>query len=191
MKRIILALLCVWCLTTVWAQKISHPSLLFTPQRIAEAKQRVSEDSVYRKAWNEIKATADKVKGDRDINRADYLALAYLMTGNKTYAEKTKKILLNISNDKSWGNAEMLARTPAWNSELNMAHKAFYAAIAYDAVYDELSGSEQKQIAEGLERLAVKPLLGDWILEPTRIHSLNSMGHNWWTSCVCMGDCWP
>ena len=187
MKRIILALLCVWCLTTVWAQKISHPSLLFTPQRIAEAKQRVSEDSVYRKAWNEIKATADKVKGDRDINRADYLALAYLMTGDKTYAEKTKKILLNISNDKSWGNAEMLARTPAWNSELNMAHKAFYAAIAYDAVYDELSGSERKQIAEGLERLAVKPLLGDWILEPTRIHSLNSMGHNWWTSCVCMG----
>ena len=187
MKRIILALLCVWCLTTVWAQKISHPSLLFTPQRIAEAKQRVSEDSVYRKAWNEIKATADKVKGDRDINRADYLALAYLMTGDKTYAEKTKKILLNISNDKSWGNAEMLARTPAWNSELNMAHKAFYAAIAYDAVYDKLSGSERKQIAEGLEKLAVKPLLGDWILEPTRIHSLNSMGHNWWTSCVCMG----
>ncbi len=31
------------------------------------------------------------------------------------------------------------------------------------------------------------PLLGDWILEPTRIHSLNSMGHNWWTSCTCMG----
>ena len=31
------------------------------------------------------------------------------------------------------------------------------------------------------------PLLGDWILEPTRIHSLNSMGYNWWTSCTCMG----
>jgi hypothetical protein len=48
-----------------------------------------------------------------------------------------------------------------------------------------------------LERLAVSSdilsaenfivALGDWLLEPARIHSLNSMGHNWWTSCVCQG----
>ena len=42
-------------------------------------------------------------------------------------------------------------------------------------------------IAQGLKRLALEPALGDWLLEPTRIHSLNSMGHNWWTSCVCQG----
>ena len=35
--------------------------------------------------------------------------------------------------------------------------------------------------------MAVEPALGDWLLEPARIHSLNSMGHNWWTSCVCQG----
>ena len=40
-----------------------------------------------------------------------------------------------------------------------------------------------------MKRLAVEPALGDWLLEPTRIHSLNSMGHNWWTSCVCQGQC--
>lgn len=44
-----------------------------------------------------------------------------------------------------------------------------------------------KEIAEGLKRLALDPCLGDWVLEPARIHSLNSMGHNWWTSCACMG----
>lgn len=38
-----------------------------------------------------------------------------------------------------------------------------------------------------MKRLAVEPALGDWLLEPARIHSLNSMGHNWWTSCVCQG----
>ena len=61
------------------------------------------------------------------------------------------------------------------------------SAIAYDAVYNELSVSERKKIARGLKRLALDPCLGDWVLEPTRIHSLNSMGHNWWTSCACMG----
>lgn len=64
------------------------------------------------------------------------------------------------------------------------------SAIAYDAVYNELSVSERKEIARGLKRLALDPCLGDWVLEPTRIHSLNSMGHNWWISCACMGVFW-
>ena len=56
--------------------------------------------------------------------------------------------------------------------------------------YNELSVSERKEIARGLKRLALDPCLGDWVLEPTRIHSLNSMGHNWWISCACMGVFW-
>ena len=38
-----------------------------------------------------------------------------------------------------------------------------------------------------IETVGLDPCLGDWVLEPARIHSLNSMGHNWWTSCACMG----
>lgn len=33
-------------------------------------------------------------------------------------------------------------------------------------------------------RLGVLPILSDWILPPTRIHSLDTMGHNWWGVCV-------
>ena len=109
------------------------------------------------------------------------------MTDETKYADKIKEILLDVTEDETWGNQEMMARTPAWNADLEIAHKAFYAAIAYDAIYQELSQSERRKIAHGLKRLAMDPLLGDWILEPTRIHSLNSMGHNWWTSCTCMG----
>ena len=109
------------------------------------------------------------------------------MTDEKKYADKIKEILLDVTEDETWGNQEMMARTPAWNADLEIAHKAFYAGIAYDAIYQELSQSERRKIAHGLKRLAMDPLLGDWILEPTRIHSLNSMGHNWWTSCTCMG----
>ncbi len=98
-----------------------------------------------------------------------------------------KSELLRITDDKSWGNAEMLARKPAWNSELKMAEKAYKYAAYFDAVYNDLTRAERKKIAASLKRLALDPLLGDWLNEPTRIHSLNSMGHNWWTSCVCMG----
>ena len=68
---------------------------------------------------------------------------------------------------ESWGDMEMMARIPAWRSQLGMAHKSFLSAIGYDAAYNIMSSSERKKIAEGLKRLAVEPALGDWLLEPT------------------------
>lgn len=188
MKRIILWMGLIVCgMSAVYAQKVKRPALLYTPERIAQVKQRMEEEPKLEEAWTEIKQTADQELKRTRIDKADYLSLAYLMTGDQRYAGKVKDILLDAVKAESWSNAEMFARRPAWRSDLNMAHKSFQAAIAYDVVYNELSVTERKRIAEGLYRLAVEPLLGDWILEPTRIHSLNSMGHNWWTSCVCMG----
>lgn len=187
MKRPLLCLTAVLCFLFTHAQQIKHPALLYTPQRIEQAKQRISSDRQMSDAWNSIQKTADNLLKKTQLEKIDYLALSFLMTNDEKYSDKIKEILLDAIKDDSWGNEEMMARTPAWNADLNMAHKAFYAAIAYDAVYNKLSPSERKRIAQGLKRLAMEPLLGDWIMEPTRIHSLNSMGHNWWTSCVCMG----
>lgn len=187
MKRTLLCLVAFLCLSWVQAQKISHPSLLFTPQRIQQAKQHMQNDSTMQKAWNDIKRTADDAMKKKDFNKLDYLALAYQMTENKEYAYAIKDILLKAIEAETWGDAEMLARTPVWHSQLNIAHKSFLCTVAFDAAYDVFSSSERKSIAQGLKRLAIEPALGDWLLEPTRIHSLNSMGHNWWTSCACQG----
>lgn len=187
MKKIVLVV-CLLCgLTAGFAQKIKHPALLYTPERISMVKQRVQNDNKFASAWVELKKAADKELQGRNIARAEYLALAYAMTKDDRYAGKLKEILLEAIKAKSWATAEMLARKPAWRSDLNVAKKAYQSALAYDVIYDKLSSSERKKIAEGLYRLGVETLLGDWVLEPTRIHSLNSMGHNWWTSCVCMG----
>lgn len=167
---------------------IKHPSLLFTPERVSTAKKAVKNDTTMQKAWEHIQAVADKeVNGKPNIMKLEYPALAYLMTGDRKYADPLREVLLQTSKVKSWGNGEMLARKPAWRSELQMAHRSFQLAMAYDAIYDLLTPAERKQIADGLYSLCVEPLLGDWLMEPTRIHSLNSMGHNWWTSCAGMG----
>lgn len=167
---------------------IKHPSLLFTPERVSAAKKTVKNDTAMQNAWKHIQAVADKEVSDKpNIMKLEYPALAYLMTGDRKYADPLREVLLQTSKVKSWGNGEMLARKPAWRSELQMAHRSFQLAMAYDAIYDLLTPAERKQIADGLYRLCVEPLLGDWLLEPTRIHSLNSMGHNWWTSCAGMG----
>lgn len=187
MKRISLCLLAILCLTIVHAQKVKHPTLLYPPERIQQAKQRIAHEPKLSKAWKQLKEAADQKLQKKDLRDADYLALAYLMTGEKKYSDKIKEILLEVIKAETWGSAEMLARTPIWTADLGLAHKAYLSAIAFDAIYNDLSSSERKEIAKGLKRLALDPCLGDWILEPTRIHSLNSMGHNWWTSCACMG----
>jgi len=162
-------------------------ALIVTQERINAAKSLIKSDTARQNGWLSIKAEADKQLQKGDLTKAEYLVVAYRMTADTRYADKLKDILLKTAKVKSWGNSEMLIRTPAWNSELQMAHKSFQLALAYDAVRDRLSATERKNVTEELMRLAVRPALGDWLLEPTRIHSLNSMGHNWWTSCVCMG----
>ena len=187
MKRIVLLAGILCSMGMGYAQKLKHPDLLYTPERIEQVKQRIGQEERMSSAWNEIRQTAEKELKGNSLNKADYLSLAYLMTGDKAYADKLKEILCKAIEADNWGSAEMLARKPAWRSDLSLAHKAYLSAIAYDAVYNDLSAAERKKIAKELYRLGVEPLLGDWLLEPTRIHSLNSMGHNWWTSCVCMG----
>lgn len=167
---------------------IRHPSLLFTPERVRSAKEALKRDTAMQSAWAHIKSVADaEAEGKGDVRKLEYPALAYMMTGDRKYADKIKEVLLATAKTESWGDKEMLARTPAWRSELQMAHRSFQVAVAFDVIYDLLTPAERTEIAKGMYRLAVEPLLGDWILEPTRIHSLNSMGHNWWTSCAGMG----
>lgn len=172
----------------VFSQHIQHPSLVFTPERIQQAKQRVKNDTLIAAGWSNIKKVADDNLKKSDLGKCDFLSLAFLMTDEKKYADKVKDILLKTIKDETWSNnPEMLARKPAWRSDLQLAHKCNIAALSYDAVYNTLTVDERREIAAGLYKLGVEPSLGDWFLDPTRIHSLNSMGHNWWTSCVCNG----
>lgn len=187
MKRTLLTFFVLALLGLSASAAIKHPSLLFTPQRVEAAKKAVKTDTAMAAAWQKILAEADAQLAKGDVRKLEYPALAYQMTGDKKYSDKIREVLGKTAKVKSWGDAEMLARTPAWRSELQMAHRAFQLAVAYDAVYADMTPSERKEIARGLYNLAVEPLLGDWLNEPTRIHSLNSMGHNWWTSCVGMG----
>ncbi|MDE5632910.1 MAG: heparinase II/III-family protein, partial [Muribaculaceae bacterium] len=187
MKRTLLTFFVLALLGLSASAAIKHPSLLFTPQRVEAAKKAVKTDTAMAAAWQKILAEADAQLAKGDVRKLEYPALAYQMTGDKKYSDKIREVLGKTAKVKSWGDAEMLARTPAWRSELQMAHRAFQLAVAYDAVYADMTPSERKEIARGLYNLAVEPLLGDWLNEPSRIHSLNSMGHNWWTSCVGMG----
>ncbi len=186
MKRIILTILLLLSVIGVEAAKSNRRALLFTSELINRAKERVESDTLYASAWSELREHADKAANGNNIRELEYLAIAYLMTNDTKYADAARDIMLRAVEAQSWGVEEMLARRPAWRSELQMAHRSFSIAVTYDAIYSHMTPAERKKIAEGMYRLAIEPMWGDWLNEPTRIHSLNSMGHNWWTSCTCM-----
>ena len=120
MKQTIIAIICFLCLSSsyIQAQKINHPSLLYTPQRIQQVKQRMQNEPKLQEAWESIKQTADAALQKNDFNKLDYLALAYLMTKDKSYVNSIKEILLKAVKAETWGDKEMLARIPVWRSHL-------------------------------------------------------------------------
>ena len=82
------------CLCT--GAKDKTPALLYTPERIQQVKQRIVNDLKMAEAWASIKKTADEQLQKKNLSKADYLALAYLMTDEKKYADKLKEILLDV-----------------------------------------------------------------------------------------------
>ncbi|HEY4149338.1 MAG TPA: heparinase II/III family protein [Chitinophagaceae bacterium] len=177
-----ICLLLVTGLSVAAQSKKAHPYLYFTPDRIQRLKERVKSDTMMATMWNGMKARADQaVAGGRGGN-AEILCLAYRMTGDTKYAQQAKTLLLQLVNKEAWDGMD--DRTPRWNSGLGTSHSDYTASLVYDCIYDYLSKQERQDIAGKIVKLGIEPSISDWISEDKRIHSLNDMGHNWWSAVV-------
>jgi hypothetical protein len=112
------------------------------------------------------------------------LGLLYHLTGEERYAAKLREALLYYGNYVRWTGPGLAARVPPWHSVLETTNFSLGYSAGYDALHDFLTETDRQAIADIMLRLAVEPILNDWILPGKRIHSLDSMGHNWWGVCV-------
>lgn len=112
------------------------------------------------------------------------LGLLYQLTGDERYARKLREAMLYYSKYVRWTGQSFERRSPPWHSELDTQKFGFGYAAGYDALHSFLSDSDRKTISESMIRLAVLPILNDWVLPGRRVHSFDSMGHNWWGVCV-------
>ena len=102
MKRIYVCLLIFLCFAFVQAQKIKHPALLYTPERIQQVKQRIVNDLKMAEAWASIKKTADEQLQKKNLSKADYLALAYLMSLWRIRGAGKKCWRVSLSGERIW-----------------------------------------------------------------------------------------
>jgi oligo-alginate lyase len=112
------------------------------------------------------------------------LGLLYQLTGDEKYAAKLREGLLYYGNYVRWAGPQLIERKPPWHSELDTTTFSFGYAAGYDALRGFLTEPDSQTIAATMIRLGLEPTLNDWILPGKRIHSFDSMGHNWWGVCV-------
>ncbi|HEV2327461.1 MAG TPA: heparinase II/III family protein [Verrucomicrobiae bacterium] len=112
------------------------------------------------------------------------LGLLFQVTGDRSYAERLREAMLFYANYVRWAGESFERRTPPWSSELDTAKFSFGYATGYDALHDYLSEADRRIISDAMVRLSVLPTLNDWVIPGKRIHSFDSMGHNWWGVCV-------
>ena len=122
--------------------------------------------------------------GDQISEMGLTLGLLFHLSGDKRYADKLRAAMFYYAQYTHWTAPSFPHRSPPWYSELDTAKFGFGYATGYDALHDFLTETDRKKIAETMVSMAVLPILNDWVLPSTRIHSLDSMGHNWWSVCV-------
>lgn len=186
-KLILTCVIALWAGMGTFAQnKVTtvkpHPYLYFTNERIQQTKSRIEKDTAMAASWKKIKERVDKVITTGRGGDMTELSLAYRMTKDEKYAQQAKRLLNELLSSKAWDGLD--DRTPKWNSALGTAHKSSMAATTFDAIYDILTKEERKQMANRIVELGIKPSIDDWLSTDKRIHTLNTMGHNWWSALV-------
>ncbi len=181
MKKLLILVFLFSANSILHAQSRKHPYLFYTPEKISETKKRIQTDTLMRNAWQNMLATADRSLSEKGGN-AEILTLAFLMTEDKKYAEKAKNILNDYLKREQWDGMD--DRAPRWNSGLATARGCYISAVIFDGIYNYLTREEKKSMAEGIRKLGIIPAYNDWLSADRRLHSLNSMGHNWWSALV-------
>lgn len=159
----------------------AHPYLFYTPKVVKRFKERIKEDSVLAGSWRRLKNRCDQWISKPSGGDMEQLSFAYCVTGDIRYASRAKELLKALTSKSQWDGMD--DRQPRWNSGLATGHSNWQASVTFDAIYNYLTPPERKAIAGRILALGITPSLNDWVLKQQRIHSLNSMGHNWW-SCV-------
>ncbi len=182
-------------------------ALFFTAEHLARLRARLEHDPDLRARWTTLMARADELLraplvsfeeanigtgGNASFPRASrqlvemafVLGLAWRITGGEQYAKTLSRAMQNSLRFLRWSSPGMLSRKPPWNSDLWTAAFTVGCAAGCDALDDYLSIDERQDIHSGMTRLGIEPLLRDWVLPETRMHALDSMGHNWWSVCV-------
>jgi len=138
-----------------------HPRLYLDSNRVAELKAAIQ--TTHAGVWSPVKRQADSIAArrppayaepsdpndeqlwQRDVgNNLPYLAMAYLMTGDRSYLESAQQWSLASCGYPHWGGARFDG------NDLAAGHQLFGLALVYDWLYHDLEGETRATIRRTL-----------------------------------------
>ncbi len=133
-----------------------HPRILITEESISRLKQKLKEDPLYQKWFEDVKKEADQIltlpcvdepKRHELQNRLLPLGLVYKLSGEKKYG------------DRAWKELETYTYFDHWNPTtqfLDIAYITKGFAIGFDWFYNHLSKKQKQQIIMAVREKALE-----------------------------------
>ena len=187
---------------------MNHPYLFFSPADLTAYREKLRSDPEARARYEKATEKAEELLNEpfvtwREANGketqhanfgalngqanrlCDCLGLKYLVEGDGRCAARLKALTEHFVTFERWYARSYFVREPnPWHSDLCSVATALALARVFDIIRGILSPGDRLSLARGIFEKGVMPALGDWALPETRIHALDSMGHNWWAVCI-------
>jgi len=144
------------------APPVRHPNLLLSRQEIEEVKAKIRQHPWAARLFERVKEMAKDGRNIREI------ALAYVLTGQKAYADRARRELLGTARS-------MMATYEKLDLKLQPEFGAWTSwstyAWAYDLTYDTFSDEERQQVERWLRTACKAVVEGDklWSTTPNLI----------------------
>ena len=117
---------------------------------------------------------------------ADMATLAVAAAGGAAVSQRVWEIigkdLLPFIVAQPQINFQGRNNQPPWNADLWTADIGLNLSLT--TTYAPQTALDLSPIKKFIAQKCVRPILADWLDDATRIHSLDSMGHNWWSVIV-------
>jgi hypothetical protein len=162
-----------------------HPRIMLNPATVKELKAGLTADKTLKAASERVIEAAERIiqlkpvtykkEGKRlltvsraCLKRVNFLAMAYLLTGNKKFADRAEKEMLAAAAFKDWNPSHFL----------DVAEMTAALAIGYDWLFDTLSPQGKKAIRQAIIEKGLK---------------VSFKANGWWVNCntnwnqVCHG----
>jgi hypothetical protein len=182
---------------------------LITPNALESVRRKIQTQKTVRSGWDIFDARMRSLvgrMGDLEVKNREWaeaakgrvgfthmnflrlmaqeasrLAFHHSLTGDRQSLSSAARILdwtLALPEWRSQGVRN------GWDSDLWTADIAASAAIALDCAGTHWDTGFVDRLRKAIATMGVEPVMREWIDPATRIHALDSMGHNWWSVCV-------
>lgn len=188
---------------------MKHPNFLVSEQQILQLRDRLAHDGEtaarYRVFCDRREACLTEAFLTEEYANSAYtqhgnyydvgaqlhrlvnvLGTLYALEDDREAGERLRDALLHAASFDVWTGPQNKDRDVPWHSDLSTTRIAMELAAGYDLLFDMLTQEERDTIARAILDKGVMPLFEDWLLPETRIHALDSMGHNWWSVCIAL-----